>query len=61
MPARAPEIVACLSKQPAGEMTGPARVLYDLMLTFVETAHPIERLAVSRGQRCALYLKGTAR
>ena len=23
-------------------MTGPAQVLYDLMLTFVETAHPIE-------------------
>jgi hypothetical protein len=42
MLARAPEIVAWLSKQPAGEMTGPARLLYDLMLTFVETAHPIE-------------------
>jgi hypothetical protein len=23
-------------------MSGPALVLYDLMLTFVETAHPIE-------------------
>lgn len=39
---RSPQIIACLSKQPAGAMTGPAQVLYDLMLTFVETAHPIE-------------------
>jgi hypothetical protein len=39
---RSPQIIAYLSKQPAGAMTGPAQVLYDLMLTFVETAHPIE-------------------
>jgi hypothetical protein len=39
---RSPQIIAYLSKQPAGGMTGPAQVLYDLMLTFVETAHPIE-------------------
>jgi len=42
MLARSPQIIAYLSKQPAAVMTGPAQVLYDLMLTFVETAHPIE-------------------
>lgn len=39
---RSPAIIAYLSQQPAGGMTGPAQLLYDLMLTFVETAHPIE-------------------
>jgi hypothetical protein len=42
MLARAPQIVEWLSKQPAASISGPALVLYDLMLTFVETAHPIE-------------------
>jgi hypothetical protein len=39
---RSPQVIAYLLEQPAGAMAGPAQVLYDLMLTFVETAHPIE-------------------
>jgi hypothetical protein len=39
---RAREITAYLSRFPLGEMPPDAQVLYDLMLTFVETAHPIE-------------------
>jgi hypothetical protein len=39
---RSQAIIDFLSKQPAPGMTGPVQVLYDLMLTFVETAHPIE-------------------
>ena len=42
MLARAPEITAYLSRFPLGEMPADAQVLYDLMLTFVETAHPVE-------------------
>ena len=39
---RAREITAYLSRFPLGQMPADAQVLYDLMLTFVETAHPIE-------------------
>ncbi len=39
---RAPEIVAYLSRLAPGAMPQEAQRLYDLMLTFVETAHPIE-------------------
>ncbi|TAK81377.1 MAG: hypothetical protein EPO20_25090 [Betaproteobacteria bacterium] len=39
---RAPAVVAYLSRFPAAAMQEDARRLYDLMLTFVETAHPIE-------------------
>jgi hypothetical protein len=39
---RAREITAYLSRFAGGEMPADARLLYDLMLTFVETAHPIE-------------------
>jgi hypothetical protein len=39
---RAPEITAYLSRFPIAQMPADAQVLYDLMLTFVETAHPIE-------------------
>ncbi len=39
---RAPAIVAYLTNLPGGAMPENARTLYDLVLTFVETAHPIE-------------------
>jgi hypothetical protein len=39
---RASEITAYLSRFPLGEIPADAQVLYDLLLTFVETAHPIE-------------------
>jgi hypothetical protein len=39
---RAGAITAYLSRFAPGEMPADAQVLYDLLLTFVETAHPIE-------------------
>ena len=39
---RARDITAYLSRFPLEKMPADAQVLYDLMLTFVETAHPIE-------------------
>jgi hypothetical protein len=39
---RAREITAYLSRFPSGQMPADAQLLYDLLLTFVETAHPIE-------------------
>jgi hypothetical protein len=39
---RAEAIVAYLSPLPQDAMPPGAQVLYDLMLSFVETAHPIE-------------------
>jgi len=39
---RAHEITDYLSRFPPGKIPADAQVLYDLMLTFIETAHPIE-------------------
>lgn len=39
---RAEAIVAYLSPLPLDNLPADARVLYELMLTFVETAHPID-------------------
>jgi hypothetical protein len=39
---RSQAIIAHLSRFPLDAMPAEARVLYDLMVTFVETAHPIE-------------------
>jgi hypothetical protein len=39
---RAEAIVAYLARQPLDDLPADARVLHELMLTFVETAHPIE-------------------
>jgi hypothetical protein len=39
---KAREITAYLSRFRLGEMPDDAQLLYDLLLTFVETAHPLE-------------------
>jgi hypothetical protein len=39
---RAEAIVAYLGRWPLDALPADARLLYDLILTFVETAHPIE-------------------
>jgi hypothetical protein len=39
---RAPQVIEYLSRFPLDGIAGSDRVLHDLLLTFVETAHPIE-------------------
>jgi len=39
---RSEAIVAHLSRLPLDDLPTDARVLYELMLTFVETAHPVD-------------------
>lgn len=39
---RSEAIVAYLSRLPLDDLPADARTLYELMLTFVETAHPID-------------------
>lgn len=39
---RAEAIIAYLSRFPLDAMPADARVLYELLVTFIETAHPIE-------------------